>query len=151
MKPVYHYTTGDRLVSIFESGQITPATAGVHPPEIPAVWLSTAPQWENTASKGIIENGERRAATFQEMIEDAGSLCRIQIDPAAVSLIWPLKMREKLRIHKAQLGALLSSARACGANPAEWRAVAGPIPIEAVLSIELTKEWDPLVWVTLDA
>lgn len=150
MKPVYHYTTGDRLIPIFESGQIHPATAGVNPPEIPAVWLSVAPQWERTASKGLIGNGEFRTASMQEMIERTGSLCRLRIDPTAVSLIWPPKLREILKIGKTSLGGLLSSARKVGANPSDWRAVAGPIPVEAILSIELTKEWDPLVWAIID-
>lgn len=150
MKPIYHYTTGDRLIPIIEAGQINPATKSVLPPELPAVWLSVASQWEQTASKGIIEEGAQRAMTLGEMIEAAGSLCRIEIDPEAVRIIPPLKLKERLKIDRIVLASLVESAREAGANPSEWRAVAGPIPISAFVSVELAKEFSPLAWTAID-
>ncbi len=151
MKPIYHYTTADRLMMIFDSEKIIPATVGVMPPEIPAVWLSVSPTWENTATKGIVVDGIRRDATFEEMIEDTGSLVRIEIDPGQVRIIPPLKIRESLRMPRPTLDALTKAARAMGANPAEWRAVAGEVPLSAFLRIELCKESSPLRWVDAES
>ena len=64
MKPIYHYTTADRLAMILEAEEITPSIKSVKFPEIPAVWLSTAADWEPTATKEIIENGRSRRATL---------------------------------------------------------------------------------------
>jgi hypothetical protein len=74
--PIYHYTTGDRFLRIIASRAILPATAHVSPPEIPAVWLSSAPVWEPTATKGVMENGVRRQASLAELIGLCGFLMR---------------------------------------------------------------------------
>jgi hypothetical protein len=147
MKPIYHYTTADRFMMILESEEITPATVRVIPPEIPAVWLSIAPKWEATATKGIIDEGIQRNATFEEMIQSCGSLVRIEIDPCQVRVIPPLKLREALRIPRPVFHGLTQAARSVGANPMEWRAVAGEIPLSAFLRVELCKETSPLRWV----
>ena len=150
MKPIYHYTTADRFMKILEAEEITPATAHVEPPEIPAVWLSIAAEWEHTATKGIInKDGERRNATFAEMIGICGSLVRIEIDPSQVTVIPPLKLRERLRMESPVWDGLIKAARVVGANPIEWRAVAGPIPDEAWLRVWVTKEHAPFRWVEL--
>ena len=151
MNPVYHYTTGNRLEGIATAEEITPATAGVFPPEKPAVWLSTAAEWEHTATKGIIEDGQQRSATFEEMIKSDGCLVRIQIDPAQVKLIPPAKLKEFLGMKKATLEGLVRAAKDAGANPSQWRAVAGPIPWSAFLSVEIAKEINPIQWVSLDS
>jgi hypothetical protein len=149
MKAIYHYTTADRFMQILEAEEITPATARVMPPEIPAVWLSTAPVWEGTATKGIIEDGIQRSATLAEMIQSCGSLVRIEIDPRQVRAIPPLKLRESLRIPKSTFDGLTRAAQSMGANPMEWRAVAGPIPASAWLRVQVTKEHAPLCWIEL--
>ena len=92
--PVYHYTTGDRFLRIVASRAILPATAHVEPPEIPAVWLSSGPRREPSATKGVIEDGVRRQAGLAELISLCGCLVRIEIDPAAVPWLGPSEFRE---------------------------------------------------------
>jgi len=147
MKPLYHYTTADRLAMILMAEKITPSATGVSFPAIPAVWLSTAADWEPTATREIIEDGKTRRATLAEMIESAGALARIEIDPRQIAIIEPLRLSERLRIQKMAFESLMNAARNVGANPVGWRAVAGPIPLSAFLRIELSKEHDPLCWV----
>jgi len=145
--PVYHYTTGDRFLRIVASQAILPATAHVAPPEIPAVWLSAAPVWEPSATKGVIENGIRRQASLAELIGLCGCLVRIEIDPAEVRLLEPCSFREALRIPADVHDRLLAAGLEMGANPANWSAVAGPVPLTAFRRIEFSVEANPPKWI----
>ncbi len=145
--PVYHYTTGDRFLRIVASQAILPATAHVAPPEIPAVWLSSAPVWEPSATKGVIEDGFRRQASLAELIGLCGCLVRIEIDPATVRMLEPTEFREALRIPAVVHDRLLAAGLEMGANPANWRAVAGPVPTSAFIRIEFSVEANPPKWI----
>ena len=145
--PVYHYTTGDRFLRIIASRAILPATAHVAPPEIPAVWLSSAPVWEPSATKGVIEDGARRLASLAELIGLCGCLMRIEIDPAALGLLEPDSLREALRIPEDVHDRLIAAGLEMGADPANWRAVAGPVPLTAFRRIEFSVEADPPQWI----
>jgi hypothetical protein len=145
--PVYHYTTGDRFLRIIASRAILPATAHVAPPEIPAVWLSSAPVWEQSATKGVIEDGVRRQASLAELIGLCSCLVRIEIDPAAVRMLEPGAFREALCIPRDIHERLIAAGLEMGADPAEWRAVAGPVPLTAFRRIEFSLEGDPPQWI----
>ena len=145
--PVYHYTTGDRFLRIIANRAILPATAHVTPPEIPAVWLSTAPVWEPSATKGVIEDGVRRQASLAELIALCGCLVRIEIDPTGVRLLGPSAFREALCIPPDVYDRLIAAGLEMGADPADWRAVAGPVPLTAFRRIEFTVETEPLHWI----
>jgi hypothetical protein len=146
-KPVYHYTTGDRFLRIIASRAILPATAHVAPPEIPAVWLSSAPVWEPSATKGVIENGIRRQASLAELIGVCGCLVRIEIDPAAVRLLEPNTFQKSLHIPDAVHDRLIAAGLEMGADPANWSAVAGPVPFTAFRSVEFSVEANPPKWI----
>ena len=146
-RPLYHYTTGDRFLRIVAARAILPATAHVEPPEIPAVWLSSAPVWEPSATKGVIEDGVRRQASLAELIDLCGCLVRIEIDPAAVRMLEPGKFREALRIPAVVHDRLLAAGLEMGADPANWQAVAGPVPLSAFRRIEFSVEADPPKWI----
>jgi hypothetical protein len=122
---IYHYTTGDRFLRIIASRAILPATAHVEPPEIPAVWLSSAPVWEPSATKGVIEDGVRRQASLAELIGLCGCLVRIEIDPSAVAWLGPSEFRNALRIPEDVHNRLIAAGLEMGANPADWSAVSG--------------------------
>jgi hypothetical protein len=145
--PVYHYTTGDRFLRIIASRAILPATAHVAPPEIPAVWLSSAPVWEPSATKGVIEDGVRRQARLAELIGLCGCLVRIEIDPSVVSWLGPSEFRNALRIPDDVHDRLIAAGLEMGANPTDWRAVAGPVPLTAFSRIEFTVATDPPQWI----
>jgi len=146
MKKVYHYTTGDRFQSIANAGEIIPATYGVLPPEKPAVWLSTAEEWEHTATKGIMRDGEQHQASLAEMAELCGCLVRLEIDPSKVKLIMPLNLRKSLKIDRQLFEGLIASAEDQGADPMEWRAVIGSIPVSAIVNIEFANKTNPIQW-----
>ena len=145
--PIYHYTTGDRFLRIIATRAILPATAHVAPPEIPAVWLSSAPVWEPSATKGVIEDGVRRQASLAELIGLCGCLVRIEIDSAAVRLLEPDSFREALRIPEHVHNQLIAAGLEMGADPAEWRAVAEPIPLTTFRRIEFSVEANPPQWI----
>jgi hypothetical protein len=144
--PLYHYTTADRLCGILTQRAIQPATLGVIPPEIPAVWLSTAPLWEASATKGVIRQGRRRTASLAELLETSGCLVRIHIDPAALEIIPAAELDTRLRIPSTTWQGLCHAGRAMGAEPSQWRAVAGPIPASAFQSIEISLSAEPVRW-----
>jgi hypothetical protein len=144
--PIYHYTTGDRFLRIIASRAIQPATAHVEPPEIPAVWLSSAPVWEPSATKGVIEDGVRRQATLAELIGLCGCLVRIEINPAAVCCLEPGTFRDVLRIPPDVYDRLIAAGLEMGANPTDWRAVAGSVPLTAFRRIEFSVETN-LHWI----
>jgi hypothetical protein len=146
-RPLYHYTTGDRFLRIIASRAILPATAHVEPPEIPAVWLSLAPVWEPSATKGVIEEGVRRQASLAELIGLCGCLVRIEIDPAAVRLLKPDSFREALCIPPDVHDRLLAAGLEMGADPTDWRAVAEPVPLTAFRRIEFSVESNPPKWI----
>jgi hypothetical protein len=145
--PLYHYTTGDRFLRIITSGAILPATAHVIPPEITAVWFSSAPVWEPSATKGVIEDGVRRQASLAELIVVCGCLVRIEIDPARVCLLDLAAFRDALCIPPDVYDRLIAAGLEMGANPSDWRAVAGPVPLTAFRRIEFTVEADPPQWI----
>ena len=147
MHPVYHYTTGDRLLGILAAGEIRPATAHVIPPEIPAVWLSTAGVWEHSATKGVIENGIRRQASLPELVLVCGCLARIEIDPARVDLIPSNLLQSALHIPDPVFRRLLDAGAEMGAAPGDWLAVASAIPLAAFRRVEIAFETRPVRWV----
>jgi len=145
--PIYHYTTGNRFLRIIASRAILPATAHVAPPEIPAVWLSTAPVWEPSATKGVIEDGVRRQGSLAELIGFCGCLVRIEIDPAHVCLLGLAAFRDALCIPEDVHDRLIAAGLEMGADPTDWSAVARPIPLTAFRRIEFTVETEPLHWI----
>lgn len=145
--PPYHYTTGDRFLRIIADRSILPATAHVNPPEIPAVWLSSAPVWEPSATKGVIEDGVRRQASPAELIALCGCLVRIEIDPSAVQLLGASAFREALCIPEDVHARLIAAGLEMGANPADWSAVAGPVPLTAFRRIGFSVEANPPKWI----
>ena len=145
--PIYHYTTGDRFLRIIASRAILPSTAHVEPPEIPAVWLSSAPVWEPSATKGVIEDGIRRQASLAELISLCGCLVRIAIDPTSARLICPSAFRDALRIPEHVHTRLIAAGLEMGADPADWSAVAEPIPLTAIRRIEFSVEANPPKWI----
>jgi hypothetical protein len=72
---------------------------------------------------------------------------RIEIDPARVRLLGPSAFRDALCIPEDVHQRLLAAGIEMGANPAEWRVVAGPVPLTAFRRIEFTIETKPPKWI----
>lgn len=128
----WHYTTGNKIASILKMGVLLPATAGVHPPEKPVVWFSLHPQWEPTASKGLVdERGLQRAATLAEMLTITGGLYRFGID--ARGLLCGEALKRHARINRRTWAALCAAGYGSGANPNEWFGHVGQISIDRLV------------------
>ena len=147
MSSIFHYTTRTNLASILAIGFIKPASAGVPSDEVPAVWLSAAEKWEQTASKGIIVDGKRRTATLKEMIKIDRYVARIEIDPSRVEIISKSDFKSLLKMSAATYNFLVKGGQAMGARPFEWSAVAGSIPSTAFIRIETAGTAAPIKWI----
>ena len=146
-RPIYHYTTGEHFASIMQTREIRPSRRGVDPPEIPAVWLSTASEWEGSANKGVIINNLMRTATVAEMVYLCGCLIRIRINPARTWLIPPSGLKSALCVPDRIFSHLVVAGRQMGANPQDWWASALPIPASAFISVEYSVETSPIKWI----
>ncbi len=139
----WHYSTGEKFMSIMTSGLLLPATVGVIPPECPVVWFSLVQDFEPTALKGIVApDGSRRMATLKEMRELAGGLVRFGIAPRA--LLTGEALRRKARINRATWAGLCAAGRKAGADPGMWFGVCEPLDVdELVLEVENAARWVP--------
>jgi hypothetical protein len=149
IKPrVFHYTVMSKLKSILNSGEIKPATAGVHIKERPAVFCAIEKQWEPTANKGIIQDGKIYPLhTIDEMILHAGPLIRIEIKPEAAPYRWNDYVRLS-GIDKALAKELEKVAIQSGSNVNHFFMSFKPIIQNQWVSIQIFNEnriWEELV------
>ena len=127
----WHYTTGDKLRSIINSGHITPTTAKVPPHEKPVAWFSNSPQWEPTATKVPIPGklGQLATAHAQQ------GLVRIQVPASAA----PHRIQDLPRLAGTSpddwLGLVLAGLE-LGADPTTWRFSLVPVPISLFSVVE---------------
>lgn len=146
----WHYTTGEVLVKIAKSQELRPATAYVPKHERPILWFSFNPEWEETANKGIIENGKNRTVTRQEMIASGVGLVRFGIyvfkkrdyyrDESGVKFFgWPKLARKAKMSVEVRKGLEL---RACdvGANPCDWVGMFSSMPLDHCNKLEVLNE-----------
>lgn len=143
---VWHYTVGIRFREIRETGAIIPATARVPPGERAIVWFSSHPEWEPTASKGIIVDGTMRKATRDEMVANAGGLVRLGVSRRIARHDWTA-LRTKSRMSAATAKGLVAAARECGADPAQWFGSFTRVARQHWCAVDV---WDAGVWVPLD-
>lgn len=132
---LWHYTSKDRIDTILDSEVINLATAGVPDRERPAVWLSSNPIWENTATKGVVENGIRRSVTKDEMDSLCG-LARIEVEIFSGIINWK-HFKRVSGIKNSSASALESSGLNKNANPKEWFTSFKPISIDYWIKAEI--------------
>jgi hypothetical protein len=162
---VWHYTLASYYASIEADGAIRPAVEGIereiHPDDearlrqlaalgmpgvsVPArvkrtehaaVWFSKRSTWEPTATKGILVNGVRRAATIDEMIDRCGRLVRIGVVAAGMKT-W-VEHRKTSGISAQMATGLVRAAIECGSNPGDWLVVYGPVRRDRWVSVEFS-------------
>ncbi len=143
---VWHYTTSASLEGILKDGEIRCDKIYLKG-EIPVVWLSTNPNWEETVRKAFQdrETGIMSKAFSREGILEHGfSPIRIEIDSHATKITHWKDHRKKIPSKFAH--GLEVAAKKWGANPAEWWVSYKPIPIINFISpIEC---WDGKQWIT---
>ena len=144
MRPLklWHYTAELRINEIIESGVIKLATKYLEKRERPAVWLSSNPVWENTATKMVNDGFNLRQLSLEEMKIHFG-LARIEVIPKDSYITWG-KYKYDSGISARFYGMLESEGLRKQANPKEWYASFEPILKHEWLSIEIWKnnKWE---------
>ena len=127
----WHYTTGERLRSIINSGAIIPTTAKVPPHEKPVAWFSTSDVWEPTATKFPAPGKLGQLMTAQAQ----GGLARIQVPASAA----PHRIQDLPRLAGTTpedwLGLLLAGLE-LGSDPSTWRFSLAPVPVALFREVE---------------
>lgn len=142
---LFHYTIGEYLPAIVESGAIRVADANVASGERLCVWLSLHPEWEETANKAIVVGGERRGLSRDETLKLGGGLARIEVQPEAAPHKWQSYLRlsgVKPKLAKAMADIGMRS----GSGPAYWRVSFGPIPKAQWIAIEINHGTGWVAW-----
>jgi hypothetical protein len=164
---VWHYTIGDRLQQIVESGEIRQATAGVNMKldeaalweiiltgvakpisqvvggEMPAVWFTTRETFEPTAMKGMMMGGFRRTMSLDEMEQHGNGLARIGVRAELVPADWQHHVRHS-GITSKMARALAGSASAVGSDPRQWRVHYAPVSSSVWSAVQV---WRAGQWV----
>lgn len=132
-KYCWHYTTGQKFMSIVESGAIY-TEAKTTPIQIQGmvdvVWFSTNQKWEPTSAKGIIDEktGHNRSATRGEMIRLAGGLVRFGISVDSSFLLTWDEWKEKCTCEGKIIKNMEKTAQRQGANVKNFRACVNDVP-----------------------
>jgi hypothetical protein len=145
MELIYHYTSGQHLQQILEKGKlIVSEWEKKNKIKPPALWLSTNPIWENTATKMLERNGELKRLTKEEQHQKFG-LIRFVMQKNDTYCSWAKykhKSNTTLEMYKAmELEGIHS-----GSNPKEWFASFKNIPLSDCISCE---KWDGEKWMPL--
>ena len=129
----WHYTTGQRWLLIEQSGYIRPATAYVPKGEKPAVWFSSLPDWEPTATTMKADGSGRTPA---EIDLHLGGHWRIEVAPETAPHSWDAYRRISGVIPRLADG-LEAIARESGSAPQLWWVSFRPVPRHLWLTVEI--------------
>ena len=133
--PIFHYTTGNHLQDIGESGVLRTTGAGMLAGVRPAVWLSTNQVWERT-----VDCGQSWDALSGED-DDVVYFARICVRREAAPYRWS-DYRQLSGEPVFMAKALAKAARNVGANSREWRCSFDPIPRDSWLWIDVWNGYD---------
>lgn len=144
MKLIYHYTSGSHLEKILQDGKLIVSewerNNKVKPP---ALWLSTNPVWEQTATKLMqAPNGEIRPLSKDEQHTMFG-LYRFVLTYEKEKLCTWKKYKYKSNTTHLVYEAMEKAGTEKGANPDEWFATFENIPLKNCLKCEV---WDGKTW-----
>jgi hypothetical protein len=145
-RTLWHYTVGDKLRQILETGAILPATTYVPEGERPIVWFSLNLVWEPTANKGWRNvDGTISALDQSQTAERCGGLVRIGVAPETAPYDWhTLKQLSGMSSKTAQ--GLYRVAIQERARPGDWRGTFDPVPRSKWIAIEIFHDggWVPV-------
>lgn len=147
MDLLYHYTSGQHLELILTKGELTVSEwERKNKVKPPAVWLSTNPIWENTATKLISEKGIIRKLTKAEQHQLYGLVRFVLVFKKERLCSWA-KYKHVSNTPTEMYVALERSGLEQGANPNEWFASFKNIPLSDCISCEKWngEKWSPLI------
>lgn len=114
----WHYTTGDKFVSIMESRELRPATAYVPDNEKPILWFSTHPYFEPTARKTWEDASGKRLLSVPELFKMGGGLVRFGFPKRM--LLRGTALQQAANTSSAIWAGLKAVGRGQGGNPDDW-------------------------------
>jgi hypothetical protein len=127
----WHYTTGYHFKLIIQSEAIMPRATGVmSPDDSPAIWFSTSPTWESTATKGAISpDGSHRNMTIDEMMTHLGGLFRLGVSMNSFDLLPFSNYMQTSHAPRGLLDSLVKSGIEMGGDPNNWHYTNKRIPL----------------------
>jgi hypothetical protein len=140
----YHYTLESKLDEIIESAHIKLSIESVYDKkrEKACSWVSTNPNWENTATKFSQNNvGEFLPLTFKEQVEQFGC-ARIEVKPSFGFINWG-KIKHVAKMNLTIAKSMEEIGIQQGASPKEWFGSFKPITSDYWIKAEVYKngEW----------
>lgn len=143
MDLIWHYTTGQHLTPILGSGELRVSEwekkNGVKPA---ALWLSTNPIWEHTATKLVKQHGQIIEITKEEQHVNFG-LIRFAIEFKKDQLCTWARYKHKSNTPSEVYKNMERQGIKQGANPLEWFASFKNIPLTECIIIE---KWNGTTW-----
>jgi hypothetical protein len=147
MSFLYHYTTGDALVSILQESVLTPTT--IEPGnlnEVPTVIFSANPVWEKSRFRsGITKDGHIVIMDRDMMIEHCQGIFRIVVPADAAPLDW-YGIKEHAKLSQKTIDSLYELHVRVGAKTSEWFASTSPVTQETWIDVQT---WKDDQWVSL--
>ena len=119
-----------------EQRYAAPRNCGCPAHERPVIWFSTRQDFEPTARKMRMPG--RTILSVQEMRRYAGGVFRFGID-STQAIPWK-DLPEATYMASDTMLALASAGKRQGANPSDWFAVVGKLPLTSVAAIETMNE-----------
>lgn len=124
----WHYTTGQKFPSIVAAGYLFPSTGLLTPGERPVLWFSLRQDFEPTARKANLVDGQLRVMSVEETFSTCGGLVRFGVKPR--DLMTGEKLRTRARIPLHVWKSLVAAGRRQKADPNLWFGFLGSFPIE---------------------
>jgi hypothetical protein len=147
---VWHYTVFSNVVGIINDGEILPTGMLAQHIDIPGVWLSTNPVWEETVRKALWDSdtGELTPEMPKNVLIEWGIIpVRIEIDPTEVP-VYSWEVHKRVTAMPKQFSeSLEKTGRERGGNPKEWYVSYEGIPLKTwfdPIEIWTGKEWDDI-------
>jgi hypothetical protein len=141
---LFHYTTGQKLRSIINSGAIKPTTAKIEPNEKPVAWFSTQDQWEPTATKVPIQGTAGQIATAKSQ----SGLVRITVPGTCAPYVFPQLPLIAGTKPSVFIGLLLAGLE-LGSDPGSWRFTPTPVPTALFREVEFF-DFASNTWLAID-
>ncbi len=151
-KRLWHYTTTKRLANIIETRKIKGTSIGTDEKELPAVWLSSNPDFEQAARNEIRDRDSVPAvpeATREELFKAGHPPVRIEINRTRVRACDWESYKKTSGISEETAAGLEQAGIETGAAPSEWYASFQPIPLAGgcLFPIEI---WNGRQWVDIE-